>query len=460
MSEHTLHAMGCTPARKPTSRCSEQVSTTIHTLSPEILSEIFLHCLEVNIRFGFTTRTRIYSQAPLLLGRICSRWRIISIATSELWSGFTVGEVGDEPPGWVDCKKDLEATTLWLARSGLRPLSIGIDYSQDCENDPLLPQVLEAIVSQSWRWKEIEMSIPFKFESVLLAPFTSTLPHLVDFSSTVFTKNRPTRPVHTFVLSSAPRMQRLRLNGVVVHVDFGGQTHDIKDLKITEGYTFITDMVPYLTYCPLLIHLNIWVGRSPTRTLASELPTIIELPYLRHLTLSFYSGADPCLLIDRLLLPALISLEIRRKNRFMDCSSLKSLLARSRPPLQILTLTTIPIHEATLTECISYTPALTKLSAMKADCTDFTVEALTLDDKSENGSGGLCPLLEKVSFDAAGCSDSAVTKMILSRRTSARSTNSTISKPLKYLFLGMFDVDRIRTNPEIAECIENGLLLD
>ncbi|TDL19825.1 hypothetical protein BD410DRAFT_791717 [Rickenella mellea] len=45
-------------------------TTTIHTLSPELISEVFRHCLS-GLPLDYISRARLH--APLLLGRVCSR---------------------------------------------------------------------------------------------------------------------------------------------------------------------------------------------------------------------------------------------------------------------------------------------------------------------------------------------------------------------------------------------------
>ncbi|PFH46949.1 hypothetical protein AMATHDRAFT_125205, partial [Amanita thiersii Skay4041] len=58
-------------------------SSPIQRLSPEILAEIFAHCLNKlhsnNIR-----------HCPLLLCRVCSSWRALALHTPRLWSSLFI----------------------------------------------------------------------------------------------------------------------------------------------------------------------------------------------------------------------------------------------------------------------------------------------------------------------------------------------------------------------------------
>ncbi|TDL15977.1 hypothetical protein BD410DRAFT_79113 [Rickenella mellea] len=133
-------------------------SVHINGLARELLSMIFLHYLASNPRLS----THRSSQGPLLLGRICSRWRTVSTSTSDLWSSFSVGSTLYSSV--IDNSKDLNATNLWILRSGTRPLSVRVTYFTTPSTLAVLfgekfPQIILAVVSQSWRWKRIRMTI-------------------------------------------------------------------------------------------------------------------------------------------------------------------------------------------------------------------------------------------------------------------------------------------------------------
>ncbi|EKM77641.1 hypothetical protein AGABI1DRAFT_61772, partial [Agaricus bisporus var. burnettii JB137-S8] len=49
-------------------------------LSPNVIQKIFLYCLPSEHNPVMSSR-----EAPLLLGRICSQWRDIALATPQLW---------------------------------------------------------------------------------------------------------------------------------------------------------------------------------------------------------------------------------------------------------------------------------------------------------------------------------------------------------------------------------------
>ncbi|TDL18141.1 hypothetical protein BD410DRAFT_793638 [Rickenella mellea] len=177
---------------------AEMASTRpmIQTLALEVLTEIFLHCLP---SYHDELSTRDGSQPPLLLGRVCSRWRMVSISSQKLWSSFAI--LGSDL-SQGDCKKELEATKLWI-------------------RSQRFPQLLELLASQSWRWKVIEiMTLPAELDGIILAPFrTGHLPQLEDFFSTI-TGFHDGNVVHSLALSSAPHLQGFHhVGGYGVRID-------------------------------------------------------------------------------------------------------------------------------------------------------------------------------------------------------------------------------------------------
>ncbi|KII92014.1 hypothetical protein PLICRDRAFT_104006, partial [Plicaturopsis crispa FD-325 SS-3] len=73
-----------------TVRTHRDLLSLARALPPELLSEIFVHCLPEDT----TPNVR---RAPLLLGRVCRRWRAISLSTPQLWSSISITLHKDTP---------------------------------------------------------------------------------------------------------------------------------------------------------------------------------------------------------------------------------------------------------------------------------------------------------------------------------------------------------------------------
>ncbi|TDL16602.1 hypothetical protein BD410DRAFT_795168 [Rickenella mellea] len=446
---------------------SGNLSTPIVSLAPELLCSIFSHCVSNDQRKDAHSRDsiRCLFRAPLLLGRVCSRWRDVSISSPELWSSFAVGDDRGRPPD-ADLAKDLKATKHWISRSGSRPLSIRISYKLPRTYETMVRPILESLVSQSWRWKNVTLDVPSEFEAIIVAPFRNQiLPQLVEFDSISKTPGSG-----EFILSSAPRLRVLSRIGPI---DFSGGVHGIKQIRMDYDHTrnsrpSLDDLFSCFTHCPLLEDLFIFIYTDDEwRTrLPDELPSIIELSHLTHLYLYCMSGIDPCRLFDRLYLPALVSLNLHMWSSNAsdpEWRQIQTMLAHSRPPLQTLAFSLLPMSERTMIGCLSYVPTLTSFHVYGTNLTDSILGSLTVDEADTNASKNLCPLLERIEFeDAFGggkChfSEHAMTRMIISRRKFAKNTPGT-GMALKWI-KASFQFDRIRSNPDIAECLNNGLRL-
>ncbi|TDL18137.1 hypothetical protein BD410DRAFT_901043 [Rickenella mellea] len=441
-------------------------STTIQTLAPELLAEIFLHC---GFPHPYQSSIRNCSQGPLLLGRVCSLWRTISVSSSKLWSRFAIS--GYRMSG-IDCNKGLQVINLWISRSGSQLLSIYIHYDHDGNHhdEEFIHQAFQLIAAQSWRWKDITMTIPSRFEGTMLAPFqTGCLPQLESFDSTITDKIN-SEYFRSIDLPAAPRLQIFRHypdRGTGVHLEFGGQMHHLKSLYISfplcpqpPGMS-LGDVLACLAHCPLLEELTFTINRD-SQGRPQEIPSIIKHSHLREFSLLLDRRFNPGYVFDTLVLPALVKLHlVMERDRYRDYTDwpyLKSMLARSRPQLQRLRLDNVGMSEATLIECLAYVPSLTSLSLCDSHCTDALLDVLTMDENDPSRS--MCPCLETIEIlSASHFSSGAMINMILSRRPSMNDTGMGHRKVLQCVDCRDSDMGSIAFHPEIVKCVSDGLEL-
>ncbi|KAJ7762531.1 hypothetical protein B0H16DRAFT_1883986 [Mycena metata] len=135
----------------------------------DLIQEIFVACLPTHRNCVMSA-----SEAPVLLGRICSLWRAISLSTPRLWSKLHVVEpaIWFHPPLLENkLAQRLETTKTWLERSGQCPLLISLECSvHNFDQSPpeeslssIIPgamQILQALVPFSRRWQHIHFSAP------------------------------------------------------------------------------------------------------------------------------------------------------------------------------------------------------------------------------------------------------------------------------------------------------------
>ncbi|KAK6977586.1 hypothetical protein R3P38DRAFT_3123704 [Favolaschia claudopus] len=115
-------------------------------LPQDILEEIFLACLP-------TAHDAVMSLAepPLLLGRICSRWRAIAFALPRLWSSL---HIHVDYVKWNE--ERIAAIDEWLKRTSSSPLSISVRGNNDLGfSDDLA--VVNILTGHSSHWSTLRL---------------------------------------------------------------------------------------------------------------------------------------------------------------------------------------------------------------------------------------------------------------------------------------------------------------
>ncbi|KAF7357958.1 hypothetical protein MVEN_00842400 [Mycena venus] len=137
----------------------------VRRLPLDIIEEIFVACIPTHRNCVMSA-----SEAPVLLGRICSSWRTISLSTPRLWAKLHIVE----PSRWrfgssnalVDDKvaQRLDTMKMWLGRSGQCPLSISLQSGPDYDSPPSTPtetsgQFLQELIPFARRWQHIRLAM-------------------------------------------------------------------------------------------------------------------------------------------------------------------------------------------------------------------------------------------------------------------------------------------------------------
>ncbi|KAK6996914.1 hypothetical protein R3P38DRAFT_3068433 [Favolaschia claudopus] len=117
-------------------------------LPPEILQQIFVWCLP-------RTHNAVMdvAEAPLLFGRICSRWRSVAFSTPELWDSLHISVVFTL---FNEAKIAHAAIADWLTRAAPRPLSLSIACSDPHAFFSEYEGVLDCLSPFSSRWRSVE----------------------------------------------------------------------------------------------------------------------------------------------------------------------------------------------------------------------------------------------------------------------------------------------------------------
>ncbi|KAF8626664.1 hypothetical protein AX15_004755 [Amanita polypyramis BW_CC] len=135
-------------------KAHEAVIAPIRRVPDDVLIEIFTYCLPSGHEAAPDPMA-----APLLLARVCQRWRRVTTSTPTLWS--TVYLVV-EP---FSVEQSIKAARLWMSASGQCSLDITL---RSHDTGPCL-LVLEHLLPHAHRWRNASFSIPYRSLSVFNA---------------------------------------------------------------------------------------------------------------------------------------------------------------------------------------------------------------------------------------------------------------------------------------------------
>ncbi|KAF7290233.1 hypothetical protein MIND_01336900 [Mycena indigotica] len=276
-------------------------------LPPELMARIFSACLPPT-QDAFPHA----DTAPMLLCRVCRRWRSIALSTPELWATFVA----------KDGKASVETLKLWSDRSGSLPLTYVLD-SNVIDTGKIL---LETATAYKQRWGTLILHLcdqsfaPLNSISSCRLPLLRSLELKARWRREGHGMTAPDpRRLPTFDLGGAPNLTELRLTSYPRNHLTGIPWHRLTVLKL-EGRVVRRDM-ERLALCRALVDLTLsYPGSGPIiqpalnmvpelvhlpqlqslTTDASEILTCLRLPRLRHLDLEVFGNEDPLNLLSAL----------------------------------------------------------------------------------------------------------------------------------------------------------------
>lgn len=260
----------------------------ISHLPPEILSEIFVHCLAEE-QFPLPYRT----EAPVLLTHVSSLWRSLAMSIPGLWTNLHIN--------YKDPTEDIPAVNTWLSLSGDRPLSlsIAIDFAEQPQQG-----ILDALCRHSQRWKHVR----FEFRNLFCPPMYSldmALNNICELTTFEFyardISSINVAPI-TNLLGSAPKLRE------VTWVDDLADTDTLLQLPLGRltGLSLSMDQgtldPQVLTACYNLEHIRL----TRPFSVAPHTQEPLYLPKLSSINISSAIAG----VLDQLVLPALREVKI------------------------------------------------------------------------------------------------------------------------------------------------------
>ncbi|KAF9523299.1 hypothetical protein CPB83DRAFT_863028 [Crepidotus variabilis] len=357
----------------------------VRRLPPEILQLIFVFCLS-------STRNAVMhaSEAPVLLGRVCSEWRRISLATPEVWSSLHIvpPNVNFSNPASSSSrfqrKKDL--IEMWLTRSGACPLSVSFVWfaGDSAEEIKLCGILLQSILPMCGRWKILDFQVPLKMFQPFIGLTVDDVPllegiSLMDNRTPLDSDEVDRWPESLNFAEGASKLRTFTLTffsgGIrLPSIPWSQLTTLYLESNIAFFFSDSREMLTAFANCENLQSCTLKFPLSHTATLPAfeKLDMPITLPHLavlcldgdQHLHNTFHMSNT----LMNLVTPKLRKLEILGRSGRPDgsvapepLSAIRTLLERSRCPLERLHVESITILAEAFISCLRLVPQLKDL---------------------------------------------------------------------------------------------------
>jgi hypothetical protein len=379
----------------------------VRRLPLDIIQEIFIACIPAHRNCVMSA-----SEPPVLLGRICSSWRAISLSTPRLWTRLHIVEPPRGRYGSSDSLIDekvaqrLEITKMWLDRSGQCPVSISLQSGPDYDSPPVTPstshsrsgQFLQALLPFASRWQHIRFTTP-PFVLEFLVDLTAADVPMLETVAFNPQHQFPPRIVkwEQFGMLSSPRITSFSTSGHNFIPDaLPLQWHQLTNLTV-DGPVWETSMTSEMILktfanCPTLRTCKLVVNDSGNVELPLSHPAV-ELPFLHTLELDF-GGVISTVprLLNRLSLPELRIFAFHGHADLRTSLSLAPFFALWTR-LEILSIDSNSFSKSSLLESLRSLPATLRILNIH-DITHGAEVPLSLDDDALQVLEPRCPALE------------------------------------------------------------------
>ncbi|KAF8893141.1 hypothetical protein BD779DRAFT_1670122 [Infundibulicybe gibba] len=323
----------------------------VSRIPPEILSEIFGHCL-----VDFASQ-----DTRQLLSSVCSLWRALVLATPALWASLDITCDGDilRPP--------LPVIRTHLQRSRTHTLAFRICTRSNpfYSSDPSLLTALTALADARQRWRKVDITLFGMTQEILNLIVSGDTPLLqsIQCNEIAF---QGYFPIPIRILRRCPRLEYFHWNSISSPL--------LLPVAVTQLTSLSLQTALSVSECITLLHLS---PQLSSAWLYNITPGSSTTSPLTHPTLrAFTAGSEhfPGLLAS-LTLPALLELNLVTGLVKWD-TELSTFLARGNPTLRHLSLTTQRArgHVFVLLRILALTPHLRslELSGSASDSAPFT----------------------------------------------------------------------------------------
>ncbi|KAJ7782391.1 hypothetical protein DFH07DRAFT_1055194 [Mycena maculata] len=384
----------------------------ISNAPPEILQKIFRRCIHSQ-----DARIRPFSpsEAPLLLCSVCTLWRIIAIATPQLWAQLFVS-IAEETNKAQPSPQLIEA---WIARSGCQPLTLVLqNFGQRSSGADSINKVLEMFLPHLHRWRNVTFILP---NHPFPTPLTSLgLPSTSGASQLQIAKLefRSDTGVHATDAPQVSGLSRLLKSSSQLHTLYW--RNDLQFLDVNWVQLTVLDLVP--VWRPMSQIIQIMQKAPKLRSLSvfiSEACDVVDPLVLLNLAILWIgTEVDINPLFQRLALPSLQNINVFCANLVPSIpqTDVVNCVVRSGSRVQVGIFKSLRIPEADLITFLRSSPSLLLFEISNDGVPTITDDILGL--LTAGDTPYLCPNLRIIRFleSSVSATDGLLADMVESRR--------------------------------------------
>ncbi|PPQ74478.1 hypothetical protein CVT26_001394 [Gymnopilus dilepis] len=276
---------------------------------------------------------------PLILGRVCHRWRSVAWASPELWASFHCQILKTR------CSAQALLLQEWLERSQQRPLSIRISFQNEdawIESTDSSPAIIEAILPHCERWQSLDLILPKAWYDKLNEA-QGRVSNLISLSIRSPGTKPPMLEFHTFETTTIRHFfaSRYCLDDIYIRWDLL-ETVVLQHFTTREG-------VEAIRRCKNVISCRL----TDLDDDDGIFPGYATNTSLRTLNVSVINYADLGALLDFLILPELDDLTVTLPNgHSFPLSTIEAFMRLSICPLKTITIEGVDIDDEDLADFI------------------------------------------------------------------------------------------------------------
>ncbi|KAG1726097.1 hypothetical protein EDB19DRAFT_235389 [Suillus lakei] len=315
----------------------KRLVTALWRLPTEVLSQIFVYCLP---NYHYLSASHL---APMLLTRICRRWREVAVGTPSLWCRLHVSE---------DAQRAALCYDTWLKRSRGCPLSLKLHCNGT--NWTGLRSLLQPYINQIL-CLDLHFSTNIPQPELMISDFLA-----LEELNVSFDWSHPKPALAQFISQPPCTLRSLEVSEVFFDVEYASAFNPTwahltyVDIDIGEPNAFLQ----LLRLCPDLSSLTICTSFVAMEALEPCTHTKLQSLHIHSADTYDDDSIEYFNLFDTLSLPNLRTLEAHYVQPWPH-DEFKTFLTRSECPLESLTLQfEIPITDEQRAEYVALIPSL------------------------------------------------------------------------------------------------------